>query len=132
MNHSSERASPGGCSALSRNWTSRWVFVNVPSFSMCEAAGIRNTSVWIVLGAQLARLHLRRVAPESGGLDLGHVAYDQPLQLGQRAALKPGVLRADRRVLPHHKQALHPAVQRAEHRREVGVVAGHLGSQPKP
>jgi hypothetical protein len=50
MNQSSERASPGGLSALSRNCTSRWVLVNVPSFSMCEAAGIRNTSVWIASG----------------------------------------------------------------------------------
>ncbi len=45
MNHSSERASPGGSSALSRNWTRRWVFVKQPSFSTCAAAGIRNTSV---------------------------------------------------------------------------------------
>ena len=45
MNHSSERASPGGSSALSRHCSSRCVFVNVPSFSTCEAAGIRKTSV---------------------------------------------------------------------------------------
>jgi len=47
MNHSSERASPGGSSALSRHCSSRCVFVNVPSFSMCEAAGMRKTSVWM-------------------------------------------------------------------------------------
>jgi hypothetical protein len=47
MNHSSERASPGGSSALSRHCSRRCVFVNVPSFSTCEAAGMRNTSVWM-------------------------------------------------------------------------------------
>ena len=47
MNHSSERASPGGSIALSCHWSSRWVFVKCPSFSMCEAAGMRNTSVWM-------------------------------------------------------------------------------------
>ena len=45
MNHSSLRASPGGSSALSRHCTRRCVFVNVPSFSRCDAAGMRNTSV---------------------------------------------------------------------------------------
>jgi hypothetical protein len=45
MNHSSDRASPGGSSALSRHWSSRCVCVNVPSFSMCDAAGRRKTSV---------------------------------------------------------------------------------------
>ena len=45
MNHSSERQSPGGSSALSRHCSRRWVFVKVPSFSMCEAAGMRKTSV---------------------------------------------------------------------------------------
>ena len=47
MNHSSERASPGGSSALSRHCSSRWVLVNVPAFSRCDAAGIRKTSVWM-------------------------------------------------------------------------------------
>ena len=45
MNHSSERASPGGSSAWSRHCTSRWVLVKVPAFSTCAAAGIRKTSV---------------------------------------------------------------------------------------
>ncbi len=47
MNHSSERASPGGSSALSRHCTRRWVLVNVPSFSTWLAAGMRKTSVWM-------------------------------------------------------------------------------------
>ena len=41
------------------------------------------------LGTELARLHLRRVAPEGGRLDLGQIAHDQPLQPRQRAPLKP-------------------------------------------
>jgi hypothetical protein len=47
LNQSSDRASPGGSSALSRHCSRRWVWVNVPSFSMCVAAGRRNTSVWM-------------------------------------------------------------------------------------
>ena len=47
MNHSSERASPGGSSALSCHCSSRCVLVKWPSFSTCEAAGIRKTSVWM-------------------------------------------------------------------------------------
>ena len=35
---------------MSRNCTRRWVFVNVPSFSTCEATGMRNTSVSIASG----------------------------------------------------------------------------------
>ena len=50
MNHSSERASPGGSSALSRHCTRRCVLVKQPSFSACEAAGNRNTSVWMSCG----------------------------------------------------------------------------------
>ena len=54
------------------------------------------------------------------------VADHQPLELGQRAPLQPRVLRADRRVLPHHEEAVEPAVERAQHRRDVRVVAGDL------
>ncbi len=45
MNHSSERQSPAGSTAFSRHCSSRWVWVNVPSFSTWDAAGSRNTSV---------------------------------------------------------------------------------------
>jgi hypothetical protein len=44
-NHSSERQSSTGSIAFSRHCTIRWVWVKVPSFSTCEAAGSRNTSV---------------------------------------------------------------------------------------
>jgi hypothetical protein len=45
MNHSSERQSTGGSSALSRHCTSRSVLVKQPSFSTWVAAGMRKTSV---------------------------------------------------------------------------------------
>ena len=47
MNDRSLRASPGGSSALACHWSSRWVLVKLPSFSTCEAAGRKNTSVGI-------------------------------------------------------------------------------------
>ena len=50
MKSSSLCASPGGSTACSRHWSMRWVCVNVPAFSTCEAAGKKNTSVPIVSG----------------------------------------------------------------------------------
>src|SRR3712207_8715301 len=47
----------------------------------------------------------------SRALDLDEVAHDEPLELGQRAALHPGVDRADRRVLAHEEVALDAAVE---------------------
>ena len=45
MNHSSERWSSTGSTASSRHCSMRSVWVNVPSFSTCDAAGKKNTSV---------------------------------------------------------------------------------------
>src|SRR6266511_6496040 len=45
MNHRSLRQSPGGSTAFQCHCTSRWVFVNDPSFSVCAAAGKKKTSV---------------------------------------------------------------------------------------
>ena len=81
MNHSSERQSPGGSTALWCHCSRRCVLVKVPSFSVCAAAGRKKTSVRDVLGAQLAGLDLRAVVPERGGLDLLEVAHDQPVEL---------------------------------------------------
>ncbi len=44
-NHSSERQSAGGSTALWCHCKSRCVFVKLPSFSVCAAAGSKNTSV---------------------------------------------------------------------------------------
>ena len=84
MNHSSERQSPGARTALWCHCSRRWVFVNVPSFSVWAAAGRKNTSVRDVLGAQLARLDLGRVVPERRALDLLEVAHDEPVELRHR------------------------------------------------
>ncbi len=45
MNHRSLRASPGGSTAWWCHCSSRWVLVKLPSFSVCAAAGRKNTSV---------------------------------------------------------------------------------------
>ena len=84
-----------------------------------------------VLGAQLARLDLRRSPPELGRLDGRQIAHHQPAQSRESPALQAGVLRAHGRVLTHHQQPVQPAVQRAQHRREVRVVAGDLRQVPK-
>ena len=64
MNHSSERQSPGGSTALWCHCSSRCVLVKLPSFSVCAAAGRKNTSVPMSSRAELAGLDLGRVAPE--------------------------------------------------------------------
>jgi hypothetical protein len=45
MNHRSERQSPSGSTALWCHCRRRWVLVKLPSFSVCAAAGRKNTSV---------------------------------------------------------------------------------------
>ena len=45
MNCRSLRHAPGGSTAFSRHCNSRCVFVNVPAFSTCDAAGKKKTSV---------------------------------------------------------------------------------------
>jgi hypothetical protein len=45
MNHRSLRASPPGSTAVWCHCSIRWVLVKLPSFSVCAAAGRKNTSV---------------------------------------------------------------------------------------
>jgi hypothetical protein len=45
VNHSSLRASPAGSTAAWCHCSSRWVLVKLPFFSVCAAAGRKNTSV---------------------------------------------------------------------------------------
>ena len=45
MNHRSERASPSGSWAVWCHCSKRCVFVKLPSFSICAAAGKKKTSV---------------------------------------------------------------------------------------
>ena len=123
MNHRSERQSPCGSTALWCHCSKRCVFVNDPSFSVCAAAGSRNTSVAMSCGAQLAGFDLGRVAPKRGALDLLEVTHDQPVELGHREPVELGVRGPDRRVLPQQEEAVHLAVAHVEHRRIGGVVA---------
>ena len=45
MNHRSLRASPAGSTAVWCHCSIRWVLVKLPLFSVCAAAGMKNTSV---------------------------------------------------------------------------------------
>ena len=87
---------------------------------------MRKTSVPISSVLQLAGLDLGRVLPEARRLGLGQVAHDQPLQLG-RARAAVGPRSASRRPgSGPSRTAREPAVERAQHRREVRVVADDL------
>ena len=48
MNHRSLRASPAGSTACRCHCSIRWVLVKLPDFSVCAAAGRKNTSVPIL------------------------------------------------------------------------------------
>jgi hypothetical protein len=76
-----------------------------------------------VARAEFAFAHFGRVVPEGGGLDLVHVADDEPVELAERAAGQFRVLPADGRVLPHAEEAFHEAVaHRGDHPLEGVVV----------
>src|SRR3954447_20943669 len=92
-----------------------------------------------VFGAQLAALDLRRVVPEAGRLDLDEVAHDEPIEVGQGAALEPRVGCADGRVLAEHEEPFDPSVGHLEPvalvrmiaayaRQPVESIVGRLGS----
>ena len=119
--------SPGGSTAFSRHCSIRWVWVKVPSFSTCEAAGRKNTSVRHSLRHDLAGLDLRAVLPERGALDHEQVADHQPVQVGHAEPLRPAVRRADRRVLAEQEVALDLPVDHVEHLLVGAVVAGQPG-----
>ena len=123
MNHSSERQSPFGSTALWCHCSRRCVFVNVPSFSVCAAAGRKKTSVGISGRRQLAGLDLGRVVPERRALDLDEVAHDEPVEVRQREPVQLRVRRADRRILAEEEEALDLAVEHVERGLVRGVVA---------
>jgi hypothetical protein len=95
----------GGSTAFSRHCSIRWVWVKVPSFSTCEAAGKKKTSVRHSLRHDLAGLDLGPVLPERGALDHDQVADDQPVEVGHAQPLQPAVGRADGRVLAEQEVA---------------------------
>ena len=59
-----------------------------------------------LVGAQLARLDLRRVAPERRALGLDEIAHDEPLQLREGEALELAVCGSDGWVLADEEEAL--------------------------
>ena len=83
MNHRSLRASPAGSTASWCHCSIRWVLVKLPFFSVCAAAGRKNTSV---------PMSCVRISPVSisgpfcqkrGALDHDQVPDHQPVQVGQ-------------------------------------------------
>ena len=78
-------ASPGGSTALWCHCNSRCVFVKVPSFSVCAAAGMKNTSVPMSSVRSSPVSISGRVVPERRGLDLVEVAHDEPVERRERA-----------------------------------------------
>ena len=119
----SERQSPRGSTALKCHCSSRWVLVNVPSFSVWAAAGMKNTSVPISSGREFAHLDLLRVVPEGSGLDLAQITDDEPVEVLQRLQLHAAVGRPDGGVLADHDEPPGLAVDHPQHHRVVRVVA---------
>ena len=72
-----------------------------------------------VFGLKLAVFNLRRILPEGGGLNLLEIAYDQPLQRRQAAALHTAVGLRHGRVLAKDKVAFHLLIQHG-HERFIG------------
>ena len=123
MNHSSERQSPGGSTALWCHWSSRWVFVNVPSFSVCAAAGSRNTSVAMSC-VRSSPVSISGASRQNDALSISwrsRTTSQSSCAIASRCSLR--VRGADRRVLAQQEEALHLAVAHVEHRRVGGVVA---------
>ena len=100
------------------------MLVKLPSFSVCAAAGRKNTSVLDVLRAHLAGLVLGRVLPERGRLG----------RAGSRARRASRAWPAPSRIsfelaeptagfCPTQNMPLHAAVEHLQHHRVVGVVA---------
>ena len=88
MNHSSLRQSPGGSTALWCHCSSRCVFVKVPSFSVCAAAGRKKTSVSMSCVRMLAVAISGTSCQNVGRLDQREVAHHQPVELSQPCALQ--------------------------------------------
>ena len=126
MNYSSERASPGGSSALSRHCTSRCVLVNVPSFST-GGGGHQEDLGLDVLGAQLARLDLGRVAARSvADSSSTRSRTTSHFMLASARRCRPACIEPTAGFWPITKKPSSAAVERPQHRREVRVVAGDL------
>ena len=127
MNHRSLRASPSGSSAWWCHCSQRLVLVKVPAFSVCAAAGKKNTSVPMSSvrssPVSISGPSFHQVADsmreKSRTTSQSSVGQPQPLQLG--------VGRADRRVLAHQEVALAGALDLRQHGVVGAVAAGEPG-----
>ena len=132
MKCSSERASPGGSSALSRHCSSRCVFVKWPSFSTCPARGHQED-----LGGDV----LRSAARPSGSPASPPEAAPSRCRRGRarRATscsasarrCSPACIEPTAGFWPMTNMPSSAAVERAQHRREVRVVARDLRQVPE-
>ena len=91
--------------------------MTVPAFSPASEAGIRKTSVPMSCGRISPSRTGRPAYQKRCGLGFGHVAHDQPIELGQPRCTSVGIMAADRRVLAEHEHAADDAVA---HRQVIG------------
>ena len=132
MNHRSERQSPGGSTAFSRHCSSRWVFVNEPSFSVCAAAGRKKTSV-PMSSVRARRTRSPGVVPERRRLDLDRCRARRasrgspaPCAAARELALPTAGFCAD------EKKPLHvPSIIALEHRGSTEWSPSMRGRWPK-
>jgi hypothetical protein len=122
-------ASPSGSTALCRHCSIRCVWVKVPSFSVCEAAGKKNTSV---------PMSSVRISPVAiSGPSFQNVADSMRLRSRTTSHFRCDIAtrwilplrRADGRVLPEQEVALDLVVEHVEHC-AVGAVVAADARQP--
>src|SRR6267378_2903425 len=106
-NQRSLRQSPGGSIALWCHCSMRWVLVKEPSFSVCAAAGKKNTSVWM----SSVRTSPRAIS--------GASRQNSAVSVGAKSRTT-----THRRVLAHEEVANLVAVRLVRHGGHVGVVSG--------
>ena len=126
MKCSSERASPGGSSALSRHCRRRWVLVKWPSFSMCAAAGMRKTSVWISSVTSSPDLTSGESSQKRADSTSARSRTTSHLSPASARRCSPECWEPTAGFWPITNIPSTLAVAGAQHRREVGVVAGDL------
>ena len=100
---------------MCRHCSIRWVWVNVPAFSTCVAAGKKNTSV------SMSSVRSSPVAISGPSFQkvadsiMFEIADHQPLQVRHAHPLHPAVRRTDGRVLAEQEVALDLVVEHVHH-----------------
>ncbi len=80
---------------------------------------------------QLAVAHRAPRIPERCRLGFGHVAHDQPVELGQSALHQARVVAADRWVLAEHEHAADDAIAHRQCHRQLRMVADNARQPAK-